>query len=292
MFAPNGLEFSRRSGSLSEALNIANELRSELARREARREEATTSYVLGTAYFLLGNLLRHGGQYDLAWDHVNEAQSFFIPGLPTHDTELAHCYYAKQVCIAVTGKSTFDAPFGSDADSATRRFASALITLCYSHAAWFVGDVSKAKALASDAANRFSGIGLKHYASRAQNLARLLSVWQDLSNQREPDFSFLRPDLTRLLHILIGYESDEEWLVENLRNFRASTAIGLLQFYRQFRKHELAVNLRLPETITVGTDGQLAWRGGQVFSSLDEGERELRKSLAIPADLRVPLTAD
>jgi hypothetical protein len=223
---------------------------------------------------------------------VNEAQSFFIPGLPTHDTELAHCYYAKQVCIAVTGKSTFDAPFGSDADSATRRFASALITLCYSHAAWFVGDVSKAKALASDAANRFSGIGLKHYASRAQNLARLLSVWQDLSNQREPDFSFLRPDLTRLLHILIGYESDEEWLVENLRNFRASTAIGLLQFYRQFRKHELAVNLRLPETITVGTDGQLAWRGGQVFSSLDEGERELRKSLAIPADLRVPLTAD
>ena len=287
------MEFSRRSGSLVEALNIANDLRSELTSVEARRGEAVASYVLGTAHFVLGNLLRHGGQYDLAWEHVNRAQSLYIPGLLAHDTELAHCYYAKQVCIAVTGKSTFDAPFGPDADSANRRFASALITLCYSHAAWFVGDVCKAKVLASDAANRFAAIGLKHYAARSQNLARLLSVWQALLNQTEPDFCFLRPDLTKLLQILIGYESDEKWLVENLCALRPSTAIGLLQFYRQFKKRELVIEeLRLPETITVRDDGQLAWRLGQPFRSLDEGERELRKALAIPADLRVPLMAD
>jgi hypothetical protein len=287
------MEFSRRSGSLVAALDIANELSPELAKQQAQHGGTTCSYVLGTAYFLLGNLLRHGGQYDLAWVNVDKAQSLFVPGLPAHDTELAHCYYAKQVCIAVTGKSTFDAPFGSDADSTTRRFASALITLCYSHAAWFVGDVTKAKVLAGEAANRFSVIGLKHYSSRAQNLARLLSVWQDLLDQREPDFSFLRPDLTKLLKILVGFESDDQWLAENFRNFRPSTAIGLLQFYRQFRKREIVVNsLKLPETITVGADGQLMWRGGQGFASLDEGERELRRCLAIPAELRVPLMAD
>jgi hypothetical protein len=197
------------------------------------------------------------------------------------------------VCIAVTGKSTFDAPFGSESDPTTRLFASALITLCYSHAAWFVEDVNRAMTLAKDAASRFAALGFRRYASRAENLARLLSIWEDLSKGNEPDFSFLRPDLTRLLRILIGRDSDERWLAENFPVLRPSTAIGLLQFYRQFKSHDLAIQgLKLPATIASNDNGNFVWRSEQVILSLDEGERELRRCLGIPVHLRVPLMAD
>jgi len=287
------MEFYRRSGHLEEALREANDLREHIAAFRPEPGDASAAYSVGTAYFVSGNLMRHGGQYEHGFRFVDSAQACFMTGLPSHDTELAHCYYSKQVCIAMTGKSAFDAPLGADADFSTRQFAYALITLSYSHAAWFVGDVDRARTLAIDASNRFAEIGFRHYADRAQNLGRLLSLWHALSTGAKPDYTYLHPDLARLIQICIGQTVDPGWLADRFRYFRPSTAVGILQFLRQFGKSmAFRGELVLPPTIIIRESGSFEFRGTQSAASLDQADILLRGFLAIPPDLRIPLMAD
>lgn len=216
-----------------------------------------------------------------------------MPGLPSHDTELAHCYYSRQISLAMTGKSAFDAPYRPDSDSSTRRFAYALITLSYSHAAWFVDDVGRARSLAIDASNLFAEIGFRHYAERAQNLARLLLIWQALSSKAQPDYTYLEPGFATLVQILIGQTEDRRWLADRSRSFRPSTAAGLLQFFRQFgRIEDDPEPFQLPATISVLDSGELAIRAPQMVSSLAEADTRLRLFLSIPVGLRIPLLPD
>jgi hypothetical protein len=250
------------------------------------------SYVAGTANFLMGNFLRHGGAYQLASQYVAKAQSLYRPKLDSHDTELAHCYYSRQVCIAMTGMSAFDAPF-DDASESIRRFAHALINLSYSHAAWFVGDIARAQHWALDAAGRFAKIGYAQYSRRAQNLAGLLGIWQSCSNLANRDYSQLDPTLKRLVLILIGEDRDYEWFASNFAKLRPSTAVGILQFAMEFgAKLPVQYQLQLPRTLFCESNGQFNWRSSQVVESLEEANMRMRTNLSIPNTLRVPVLAD
>jgi len=111
LFEAERMEFHRKAGEHQSALEIGNELIGIVLGGNASDVSDTARYVHGTAAFLIGNLLRHGGLYQRAWNAIDRAQSIFRAGPAAQATELAHCYYAKAVCVAMTGMSQFDAPF-------------------------------------------------------------------------------------------------------------------------------------------------------------------------------------
>jgi hypothetical protein len=241
----------------------------------------------------MGNFLRHGGRYDLASKYVERAQSIYHQGLPSHETELAHCHYSKQVCTAMTGNSVFDASFSGASDSKNRRFANALITLSYSHAAWFLRDSLRAKALADEAAHRFQEIGYTSYASRARNLSALLGVWLSRSKHGQPDYSQLDPQLAYIVRALIDDQYDAQSLTTSLASLRPSLVVGLLQFAEEFGNGAAQVaQIAIPGTLRVNDGLTFSWQGTEVVGSLAEGNAVLRARLEIPPQLRVPLLAD
>ena len=69
-----------RRGNSDAALEIANQLRCELEKAPFNASP-TISYVAGTANFLMGNLLRHGGAYQLASEYVAKAKNLYRPKL-------------------------------------------------------------------------------------------------------------------------------------------------------------------------------------------------------------------
>ena len=143
LFRSERMEFLRKAGNVEEAVEIANTLSAALPSTVLLSAGDLERYVVGTSKFLLGNLMRFGGLYRRAWSVIDSAQNIYKPGIQSHATELAHCHYAKAICVAVTGVSSFDLQIEEETRS-TRQFASALIELSYSHAAWFVGDVTRA----------------------------------------------------------------------------------------------------------------------------------------------------
>src|ERR1044072_4642953 len=159
LFKAERMEFLRKLNRGNEALLIANKILPLLDSNNFEVSSSLNRYILATCKFLLGSLLRYGGLYQDAWKLIDQAQKIFTPGVDSHDTELAHCYYAKAVCTAMTGISNFDTPF--DLGSAnTRQFAGALIKLSYSHAAWFLKDEIRSKQYALEAAGGFSSLGI------------------------------------------------------------------------------------------------------------------------------------
>src|SRR5256885_4899882 len=130
LFRAERMEFFRKLNKGDEAVRIANTLVPVVNSQELPIPNSLTAYVRGACNFLLGSLLRYGGLYRNAWQFIDNAQKIYLPGVASHNTELAHCYYAKAVCAAMTGVSNFDAPFDIGGES-TRQFASALIQLSY-----------------------------------------------------------------------------------------------------------------------------------------------------------------
>jgi len=292
LFRAECMEFNRKCDNLSAALSIANEL-SPILNSTGSLAPGTDSYVLGTANFLMGNFLRHGGQYDLASKYIERAQSIYQQRLPSHETELAHCHYSKQVCTAMTGNSAFDASFTGAPDSKNRRFANALITLSYSHAAWFLRDAPRAKDFADEAARRFQEIDYTSYAARARNLSALLGVWLSESNQVQPDYSQLDNGLARIVRALAGHQHNTESLCTALANLRPSLVIGLLQFAEQFGNWvRPEAQVAIPGTLCVIDGTVFSWQDTINVKSLAEGNGVLRARLGIPLQLRVPLLAD
>jgi hypothetical protein len=291
LFKAERMEFHRKAGDLRSALDIANELTSGLENETGPYLSDSDRYVHGTTAFLIGNLLRHGGLYQRAWDAINRAQSIFRAGPASQATELAHCYYAKGVCVAMTGISQFDAPF-DDAQPGTRRFANALITLSYSHASWFTGNGLRARQSAAQAASQFEALGYSKYAARARDLAALLGWWQSLETGQQLDFEMENHDLARIVRILVGSEGPGDWLQDRFSQLRPSVAIGLLQFWRQFGQASRTCAVRLPPVLETTEGGRLIWRNDEAAVDLSKADEILRAGCSIPPDLRVPLIAD
>jgi hypothetical protein len=290
LFQAERMEFYRKCGQLDEALAIANEIQA-LQRESKNPATDTDRYVSGTAAFLMGNLLRHGGLYRKAWEQINTAQRILRPASPAQATELAHCYYAKAVCVSMTGASQFDAPFAEARHSGSRRFANALITLSYSHAAWFVGDVLRARQYALQAAGQFANLGYVKYAARARDLASLLAWWQSLQTGQRLNFELENPELAEVVKLLVGYEADFAQLSRCFPKLRPSVAIGLLQFWRAYGKQAGSVEITLPPILYDDSSGALRWDQARGVP-IGEADQFLRRACSIPEGLRVPLIAD
>jgi hypothetical protein len=215
LFRAERMEFHRKLDRGDEAVAIANTLWPVL-NQTPDSLQSQERYVVGTCKFLLGSLLRYGGLYANAWDLIDSAQRTFLTGIDSHDTELAHCYYAKAVCAAMTGVSNFDAPFDLGSES-TRRFAGALIQLSYSHAAWFFDDVARSKEYALAAAASFESIGTPRYAARAKQLAALLECWDALRSGKAPQTDSLGSTYGRAIAALTGHSGELSWVADWLR---------------------------------------------------------------------------
>lgn len=288
LFKAERMEFCRKCSELDEAITIANSIRSHM---NPSRLTDTTRYVHGTAAFLLGNMLRHGGLYHRAWEHVAFAQSLFRADSAAQATELAHCYYAKAVCVAMTGKSQFDAPFEGERHTDGARFATALITLSYSHAAWFVGDVMRARQSALQAADQFADLRYTKYAARAKDLASLLGWWQSLESGQRLNFQVENGNVAEIVRALIGQASDFSKLSAQFSSLRPSVAIGLLQFWRRFGQKDESHEVLLPPIMREEAGSGFSWIARESVP-IGQADQILREACSIPPALRVPLIAD
>jgi hypothetical protein len=292
LFKAERMEFYRKAGELDAALEIANSLVPSLGLQPRVFSSDVERYVMGTASFLMGNILRQGGLYTRAWDSIDWSQSVFRPGSAAQATELAHCYYAKAVCVAMTGISQFDTPFDAGQHPGSLRFANALITLSYSHSSWFVGNVVRAKQFAQQAGIQFADLGYPKYASRARDLSSLLALWQVLESGQRPAMELENPLLQRMVQALIGIDRDPTWVRVAFSRLRPSVAIGLLQFWRRYGRKEDDLTVQLPPVLETGADRTLRWKRVDTYVSLGEADQILRTACSIPLDLRVPIIGD
>jgi len=291
LFRAERMEFFRKIDRGDEAIAVANTILPVL-NPATDAADSLNRYVVGTCHLLLGSLLRYGGQYANAWRLIDVAQRTFLPGVDSHDTELAHCYYAKAVCAAMTGVSNFDAPFDLGSES-TRQFAGALIQLSYSHAAWFLGNVAQAKHFASQAAALFESISTPRYAARASRLAALLGWWEAFESGKHPDLESSTATDGRAVAALTSRTQDLTWVIDWIHSLRPSKALGLLQFAKEYGPEwETAIEVSLPRILEMQSDGTLRWHGDQKANSLKAADAAIRRALSIPLDRRIPLLAD
>jgi hypothetical protein len=289
LFRAERMEFVRKNGGRDEALQLAHGLLRDLG----TPDEGITDierYVKGTATFLIANLLRSGGRYAEATKWIERAEAIFRPSIPSHATELAHCVYAKQVCVAMTGKSSF-AMSDASWDETSHQFASALIRLTYSHAAWFSDDIDRALQHADESARQFEHAGTPRYSVRASTVHGLLHIWRDLRSGTTPDYSLVDANIAAGVKAVVGV-GDERFLADWFPTLRASKAVGLLQFRAFSRHHDGGPRVQLPWTLQPTTGLQWTWLNTGDAVTLAEADKLLRSRLEIPDHLRVPLLAD
>jgi tetratricopeptide (TPR) repeat protein len=291
LFEAEQIETLRKDGDAAAALHMANALAEQLA-HAAAPDTDLEHYGEATASYLLGNFLRSAGRYDSAMKFIAKAESTYRPNIQSHATELAHCFYAKQVCVAMTGTMSFSPSYPLRSE-ASERFAGALIELSYSHAAWFLDDIRRAIAHANRASERFESAGTRPYARRARNLYALLSIWKALTEGTEPVYEALDNHYRRgLMALLKGDEDDHlrSWFAQ----LRPSVAVGVLQMARDFSAHfERTAQIKLPRTLEPDDcDWKWRWSVPTTAHSLSEADKSLRQSLGIPPDRRIPLIAD
>lgn len=289
LFRAEEMEFARKSGDLDTALRIANQILQEVKHSEPTGNKVLDDYCSGTTRFLLANFARHGGLYSVAWEWLESARTYFKPGVESHDTELAHVYYAKSVCTAMTGVATFDFPRDEDRD--INRFASALIKLTYSHAAWFVNDIAHAKRFAAEAQVAFLSSGFPRYAMRAQTLTSLIGIWTCCVAGKSLD-SGQQTSFERIASAFVTGAGLEQ-VVAEFHNLRPSTALGLLQFTAlNPGLCDVPASIMLPKTLELCQDNILAWRAEQNVGTLNEAQLVLRANVGVSSDRRIPLLPD
>lgn len=86
LFKAERMEFHRKAGEFEAALELGNELIRIFVGDNASYNSDTARYVHGTATFLIGNLLRHGGLYQRAWDTIRSGAIDLSnwPGITSH----------------------------------------------------------------------------------------------------------------------------------------------------------------------------------------------------------------
>lgn len=276
------MEFTRLRGELEDAVGLAPSVLGALENKPERTDPGTV-YARATARFVLANLLRRGGRYDLAREQLAIAMAAYDPVQPSHAVEAMHCRYALAVCDAIDGVPRVEqlrpAPAGRLA------FARALVTLSNAQAAWFVRDLRRAREFAEEARAGLDAIGYERYARRAGRVAELLVLWQALSERDEIE----QPDdpLPRL--ILKGVKEAANPL--DLGNLRPSAALTVLCFLRKFADPTATRRIHLPPVIAEA-DGDLTLRPSGDAASVAEADRRLRQEMGIGEDNPVALLPD
>ena len=290
LFRAEQMEFARKARDADAALRIGNMLSPILLQLDLDSLNEQERYVYGTAAFLLSSLLREGGRYDSAWGFLDHAEAMLLPQVDSHMTELRHCFYARQICVAMTGVASFTAASTLTEDS--HRFAEALIRLSYSHAAWYLNDIGRACRHAQDAAAQFSAVNAPIYADRAETVRSLMTLWKDLGDNVESPYETVPESVRATVKSFVTFD-DPTGLRERIAQGRPTAVCGLLQFARQYNEqfHE-EFTLTLPRTLVEGDDGTWMWGEVVTARSLEEAERLLRRQLAMPMERRVPLLAD
>jgi tetratricopeptide (TPR) repeat protein len=290
LFAAEFMELNRKSRDYDRAISAANTTLDYL-RNSSRDETAEGRYCRGTANYLLANLLRHGGQYEQARPFIGEAETLFVRGIPSHDTELAHCRYAKSVCALMTGTIDITSDGRSD-HSVGQDFANALISLTYSHAAWFTSNAVEAKRHAQDAEEQFQRVGFHHYAERAKTLHSLLNIWA-LFEAGKPVKDVSATPAERFVALITGQRTDLTEIERYLPVLKPSVLVGLLQFARKFSdRFDQEVSISLPGMWALDDHGQIRKQPGGSAKSMSEADSKLRALMGIAHDRRVPLLAD
>jgi hypothetical protein len=292
LFRAERMEFARKAGNRENAAGIANSLIPAIPGSVLSSASDLERYAVATCRFVLANLLRYGGLYREAWNEIEVARRIYRASIESQATELAHCHYAKTICVALTGVADFDLHM-PDSEREDQRFASALIELAYAHAEWFVGDVHRAAQFASNAALSFDSIGSPHYADRARVLAWLLNAWNASEISSPDDIPDLKiRSVAAILKNLLGSKSETNIAAAWFENQRPSTVLGLLQFARRTPKWSESVVVKTPATLYFDSSGKLAWRESETVSSLEELDSVLRGYLHIPITRRIPLITD
>ena len=80
------MEFTRLRGELKDAVGLVPAVLGALA-NEPERTDPGTVYARATARFVLANLLRRGGRYDLAREQLAIAMVAYDPVQPSHAVE-------------------------------------------------------------------------------------------------------------------------------------------------------------------------------------------------------------
>lgn len=293
LFRAERMEFARKLQERSLAIDVANQLLAELTAQAVDDGSLglPERYIQGEVHFLLANLLRSGGLYRDALRHIDAAEQYFKPGIPSHDTELAHCHYLRAVCYAMQGFANLQPT--SSVDPEGFRFASALIQLTYSNAAWFLDDLPRAVSYANEAAAAFDGIEAFGYAARARAVAGLLGRWQSIQKHLPTGAKEGSSALDSLVDILIGASDDYKTLSDWLSTVRPSVALGILQFavFRPVEKKDV-MRLCLPQLLRFDASNRLSWIQPEPAHSLQEAAHYLRTALRVPKGQRVPLIPD
>jgi tetratricopeptide (TPR) repeat protein len=285
------MEFARKRND-PQTLAMAAELKAAIE-PNAIATDQIHSYVLGVAFFLLGNLLRAGGRYEEATEAIARARSFYRPSILAHQIELAHCHYALAVCRAIVGGSfTEDLPAISLGPE-LRRFVDALRTLTRSHSAWSKNELGEAIQHAETASLIFQQIRFVEYGRRAQSLTTLLGAWRRLELGAAPDqVSSQVGDESLRLAAMLGNKDFIPSLLAWIRCARPSRVIGMLQFASAYNPNwtDNVGRFELPPVLEQDAD-RLQWKRESCYS-LAEADAKLRQLMGITHDGRLPLIAD
>jgi hypothetical protein len=290
LYRAERMESLRKNRQFDAAAELANSLLPLVATTPPTSETSLQRYARGTMAYVLNNFLRSGGAYHDAWRVIAVAADAFAGGPESHAVELAHCHYARNVCVAMTGIASFETEYSGNPQR--RRFAAALILLAYSHASWFTDDVAQAEKFATDAAEAFTRLDTPNYAERARELATLLKWWKVVRAGAIPPTS-LSDESDMPVRVLTGDMTEFDRFVKAFVGLRPSRALGLLQFsLGDIRTMRLPSALPLPRTLHLGANGRLEWRELSPAASFAAADTALRGALGIPLERRLPLLAD
>lgn len=284
LFRAEQMEFTRLRMDLAEAVRLASELAPQLDGPVAPDGVAAT-YANATARFVLGNVLRAGGRYDLARRYVAVARDAYDVAYPSHAVEAMHCRYALAVCDAIDGlphvEQLDDVPEGQLV------FARSLVTLTNSQAAWFVNDLQRAIQFAHEAGQGFHSIGYDRHANRAEVVAALFELWADLRNNRTLE----RPGSPLIRDVVASIHDTTEAL--DLRHLRPSAALAVLHFAVTFLTDPAGPReILLPAMIQPDSDHGLDFVQAPPAASPAEANSYLRQFLGVGRDRPVPLLPD
>lgn len=286
LFWTERAEFTRLRGDLPGACAIASDVLARLAAVESPIDTGGT-YAVATSRYVTANLLRQGGQYELARQLIDTAAAQYKPDLPSHRVELTHCLYGRSVCNAMRGVAVVVGGSGWTADEAV--FAQSLVTLANSHAAWFVADYDRAIQFAEEAREGFARIGYERYALRARRLVGLLDDWARRSGRLRPPASAREVD-DRVRQLLSAAPGSR---VTALANERPSRALSVLQFALTYGNDPDAPRkVELPRYIATISPRTLVTITPPPAESYRDADSALRGILGVSMGTPVPLAVD
>jgi pimeloyl-ACP methyl ester carboxylesterase len=281
-------EFVRLRGDLARACDLANRFIGALT-CPVPGGDAGRVYAEATARFVLGNLLRTGGRYDLAREFIGHAQAAYDRTVPSHAVESFHCRYALSVCDSMAAIFRVD-QVSAPAESIV--FAQSLVTLANAQAAWFVNDFERARQFASASASGFHRIGYDRHAQRAATVAALIDEWVDLTEGGRPPSTEddIVPSLVRRVRRVVAVGDGQ---MIDLSDLRPSRALSVLQFGLRFgRPEDVACTVRLPPVIDQLASGVIHPVTLPAGASLRDADTTLRAAMGIGPDRIVPLAPD